>query len=224
MNSAPNHSLLITFSGVDGSGKTTQIDHLTSILSQLELKPCLLAFWDHVVVGSRYRERFVRNVFGSQPGVGAPGKPVERRDKNVRSDSITLVRHGMYLADALHLRRVLRRARRSSSVIILDRYIYDELVNLPLANPLTRAFVRFVLRLVPRPDVAYLLDADPEDARRRKPEYSINFVRLCRDSYLDMARMTGMTVIPPLPLDQAKEAVEAALRGVLPAPSIRAAS
>ena len=31
--------------------------------------------------------------------------------------------------------------------------------------------------IVPRPDVAYLLDADPEAARARKPEYPVDFMR-----------------------------------------------
>ncbi len=222
MTSTRPRPLLITFSGLDGSGKTTQINHLCSVLTGMGFQPRLLAFWDHVVVGSRYREGFVRNVFGSQPGVGAPGKPVERRDKNVRSKPVTFARHGLYLADALNLSLVVRR-QRSASVIILDRYIYDELANLPLKNPLTRAFVRLVLGIVRRPDIAYLLDADPEDARQRKPEYSVDFMRQCRDAYLRLAPVVGFTVIPPLPLAQAKEAVEGALRRILPAEPVRAA-
>ncbi len=79
---------------------------------------------------------------------------------------LSVVRHGLYLLDALHLVRVVGAARRSGAdVIIMDRYIYDELANLPLSNILTRIFVRMVSGFVPKPDVAYLLDADPEAAR-----------------------------------------------------------
>ena len=226
MTRSPDGPILITFSGLDGSGKTTQIEYLSSLLVQFGLRPQLLAFWDDVVVFSRYRERFVHRVFGSQPGVGAPGKPVARRDKNVRGGFVTFARHGLYLADAVNLRFVLRRAWQSAPVVILDRYIYDELANLPLANPLTRTFIRLVLALVPRPHVAYLLDADPETARMRKPEYSVNFMRRCRRAYLDLATIAGLTVIPPLSLPEAKEAVAAALYRVVGAsapPSPRAA-
>ena len=210
--------LLVSFSGVDGSGKSTQIANLIDFAHQHGLTTKLLAFWDDVVVLSRYREGFVHKVYGSERGIGAPDKPVNRRDKNVRKWYLSLARHGLYLLDALHLVRVIARARRSGAdIIVMDRYIYDELANLPLANPLTRAFLRIVNALVPRPDIAYILDADPEAARARKPEYPVEFMRLCRAAYLQLAGMLGnLTVIPPLPLENAKGAVEAAFVRVLP--------
>ena len=113
--------------------------------------------------------------------------------------------------------KVIAKARRSGAdVVIMDRYIYDELANLPLSNWLTRLFIRVVATLVPRPDVAYILDADPEAARARKPEYPVDFMRLCRSAYLRLAQMLGsMTVIPPLPLMDAKHEIERAASGAL---------
>ena len=93
----------------------------------------------------------------------------------------------------------------------MDRYIYDELANLPLTNALTRIFVGLVAAFVPEPNVAYILDAGPEAARARKPEYPVDFLHRCRSAYLQLARMLGnLTVIPPLPLEEAKREVEAA--------------
>jgi thymidylate kinase len=137
-----------------------------------------------------------------------------------------MARHSVYLLDALHLRWVLGRARRSGAdVIIMDRYIYDELANLPLSNSISRAFVRLVQTLVPRPDLAYLLDADPEAARARKPEYPVDFMRQCRASYLELAHLLGnMTVIPPLPLEDAKREVANAFRRIVGQARQRAAT
>lgn len=202
-------SLLISFSGLDGSGKSTQIANLREFLHSQGMTTDLLAFWDNVVVLSRYRESFVHKVYGSEKGIGAPDRPVNRRDKNVRKWYLSIVRHGLYLLDALHLVKVIAKARRSNTdVIIMDRYVYDELANLPLSNPLTKLFIHIVAGFVPTPDVAYILDADPEAARARKPEYPVDFLHLCRKAYLQLAGMLGrMTVIPPLPLDEAKEQV-----------------
>ena len=201
--------LLVSFSGLDGSGKSTQIDHLCDYLRSRGLRVSLFAFWDDVVVGKRYREGFVHKVYGSEKGVGAPGRPVNRRDKNVRKWYLSLARHFLYLADAVHLCEVLARARRDRpDVIIVDRYIYDELANLPLGNPASRAFVRVVESFVPRPTVAYLLDADVEAAHARKPEYPVDFMKRCRKSYFRLAKLLGtMTIIPPMPLPGAKQAV-----------------
>ena len=76
--------LLISFSGLDGSGKSTQIENLRLALNAAGLNTRLLAFWDNVVVGVKYREGFVHKVYKSERGIGAPGKPVNRRDKNMR--------------------------------------------------------------------------------------------------------------------------------------------
>jgi thymidylate kinase len=205
--------MLVSFSGLDGSGKSTQINNLRKMLRTEGLTSELLAFWDDVVVLSRYREGFVHKVYGSEKGIGAPDKPVNRRDKNVRRWYLSLLRHGLYLLDAIHLRFVIRRARRSGAdVVIMDRYIYDELANLPLSHPLTRAFVRLLDAFTPRPNVAYLLDADAEAARARKPEYPLDFMHKCRRDYFLLARMLGhLTIIPPLPLTDAKREVENAM-------------
>jgi thymidylate kinase len=202
--------LVVSFSGLDGSGKTTQIENLRSLIQSLGLRQESLAFWDNIVVLCRYREGFVHVVYKSERGIGAPDKPVERRDKNVRVWYLSLARHGLYLLDALHLMWVVGKARRrNTDVVIVDRYIYDELANLPLDNPLTRAFIRLVNFIVPKPDIAYLLDADPLGARARKPEYPVEFMRQSRRRYFQLADLVGaMTVIPPLPLTDARREVE----------------
>lgn len=201
--------LLVSFSGIDGSGKSTQIDNLRAILHEAGFETRLLAFWDNVVVGVRYREGFVHKVYNSEPGVGEPGKPVNRQDKNVRRWYLTIARHLLYLADAINLRRVTNHAAKSRpDVIILDRYIYDELANLNLRNPISRVFTKFITRIVPIPDIAYLLDADPKAACERKPEYPVDFMKQCRRSYFELASLLKtMTVIPVLPLPKAKAAV-----------------
>lgn len=200
---------MISFSGLDGSGKSTQIENLREKLETGGFDVKLLAFWDDIVVGTRYREGFVHAVYKSEQGIGAPGKAVRRRDKNVRAWYLTIARHLLYLLDAINLRRVIARAMRSGcNVIIVDRYIYDELANLPLGNKLTRMFVKWITKLVPRPDLAYLLDTDVEAAHARKPEYPVAFMHTSRRAYFRLANLLGqMVVIPALPLNEAKEAV-----------------
>lgn len=216
--------MLISFSGLDGSGKSTQIEHLRAALHAAGLCTKRLAFWDDVVLGVKYREGFVHKVYKSERGIGAPGKPVLRRDKNVRGWHLTLARHFLYLADAINLRRVIARERKiggkagrrgpgheaqpAIEIIILDRYIYDELANLNLGNPASRLFVRMIRKIVPQPELAYLLDADPLLARARKPEYPVDFMQQCRQSYFALADLLRtMIVVPPLELPEATQAV-----------------
>ncbi|HEX2328435.1 MAG TPA: thymidylate kinase [Candidatus Angelobacter sp.] len=209
-NQHRSRPLLISFSGVDGSGKSTQIENLRSALESAGLRTQLVTFWDDVVVGVKYREGFVHRVYKSERGIGTPGKPVNRRDKNMRGWYLTLARHFLYFLDAVNLRRIIRREMRyrRADVIICDRYIYDELSNLKLENTLSRRFVRLIARLVPLPDIAYLLDADPVAAYARKPEYPVEFMKKCRRSYYELAGILGtMTLVPALDLPDAKIAV-----------------
>jgi thymidylate kinase len=201
--------ILISFSGLDGSGKTTQITALREAISHMGLRSELRIFWDDVAVGCRCREGFAHKVLGSEDGVGEPGRPVERRDKNVRVGYLTFMRHLLYLADAMHLRLVLHRARHSGAqVIVLDRYLYDELANLPLENRLSAAYARLLAWIAPRPELAFLLDTDPELARARKPEYPLIFMRQSRRSYFRLARLLGhITIVPPLALEETRYAV-----------------
>ncbi len=209
-------SLLISFSGIDGAGKSTQIAHLQSVAAQHGLKTTVLTFWDNVVVLSRYRESFVKQVFKSESGIGAPGKPVNRRDKNVRGWHVNLARHALYGLDALHLSTVIARAGKGADIVIMDRYIHDELANLPLENALTRTYVRAIAKLAPTPDIAFVLDADPEAARARKPEYPLDFLHQCRAAYIRLANLLGtITVVPALPLDEARQVIDLSFQRVL---------
>ncbi|HEY1658485.1 MAG TPA: dTMP kinase [Candidatus Sulfotelmatobacter sp.] len=197
---------IVSFSGIDGAGKSTQISALETWLRETGHTTRLLTFWDDIVVGSRFREAMSHAAFKGDEGVGSPEKPLERRDKNVTSWPVIAARFFLYFADAINLCRTVVQARRSNfDVVIFDRYIYDELANLPLKRWPARAFIWAMLKIVPKPDVAYIVDADPEAARARKPEYPLEFLRSNREAYLSLARFSrNIAVIEPLSIDAAK--------------------
>jgi thymidylate kinase len=190
--------LLVSFSGIDGAGKSTQIANLENHLSQAGLRFQRFAFWDDVAVLKRFREDSMVKLFKGEKGIGSPEKPVRRNDKNVTRWYLTVGRCCLFFMDALQLRSMIGRLRSMDlDVIIFDRYAFDELASLRLEHPLVRAFARFLLWWVPRPEIAYVLDADPEAAHRRKPEYPVDFLRRYRRAYLFLSTLIGMTVIEP---------------------------
>jgi thymidylate kinase len=199
----------VSFSGIDGAGKSTQIANLRARLQHEGMRVELITFWDDVARLKRIREGAGHTLFKGEKGVGSPDKPVNRRDKNVRSWPMSLVRLGLYFVDAVSLRVTVGKALRSGAdFVICDRYAYDELANLNLGNPAARAYVRMIMKLVPRPDVSYFLDADPVAARARKPEYPLDFLHLSRASYFTLIKLIGgITVIPPLSIRDAEREV-----------------
>jgi thymidylate kinase len=194
----------VSFSGIDGAGKSSQIQALRTMAMAAGLRVLVVPFWDDVATLTQLRETAGHAIFKGEKGVGSPEAPINRRDKNVQSRLMTGVRLGLYLLDSISLRCVVNRALKShADLIIFDRYAYDELANLDLRNAAARAYARLIMRLVPRPDISYLLDADPVQARARKPEYPVEFLHASRASYLYLSRLLGgITVIPALPIEE----------------------
>jgi thymidylate kinase len=212
-------AIVVSFSGIDGAGKSTQIEMLRTSLAESGLTSSLLTFWDDVVMLSAFREFCSHAAFGGDKGVGSPDKPISRKDKNVSSWPVMLMRLVFYVFDVAHLSFMVAKAKRSHvSVLIFDRYIYDELANLPLQQRFFRAYVQGMLKLAPRPDVAYIIDADPAVAIKRKPEYPYDFLKRNRASYLELNEIDKvMTIIAPGSVIEAHTQVVKALANKLPA-------
>ncbi len=196
------HARFVSFSGIDGAGKSTQIVALFQRLEDLGLRVQILRFWDDIARLTQLRESAAHGIFKGDRGIGTPSAPINRRDKNIHSLPMTLVRLLIYLLDAISLRRAVQKAIHSGAdVVIFDRYIYDELANLTLRNVAIRTYVKLIMTIVPRPQISYLLDADPRVARARKPEYPIEFLNANRLAYLALSDLIGrFTIVPAMPL------------------------
>jgi thymidylate kinase len=187
---------IVTFSGIDGAGKTTQIESASSYLQRRGYRVARVAFWDDVAVFPALRTDISARVIRKTPehGLSAP----LRNDKNVRVWYLTLVRAVFYLLDILRLQWVVRRLRKKPvDYIIFDRYVYDLLVQIGPPNWWTRLYHDILLTLAPTPRIAFLLDASPDEAFRRKPEYPLAFMYEYRRAFLALvALVPQLTVIP----------------------------
>ena len=194
--------MLITFSGLDGAGKSTLIEWLKTTLEAQNHRVAVFHMNDHLGVYAYARAArdsvltLSRKVKGT-PGTGArregsgqdqgsTGRPVaptvgsgpERGIRSVRNAILwnKPLRRFIYPLDLLVFlayRFYVERIR--GRVLIMDRYFYDTLVD--VSDGQRWHWIRFLLRLTPTPDVPVLLDITPEESYARKGEYSVDYSR-----------------------------------------------
>lgn len=174
--------MLITFSGLDGAGKTTLIERLRAGLG--ERGRCVAVRHMNDDIGVYACLRAIRDAVWHAPGGGRNGRPARpatgtpSRARRVRDAIIwnKAWRHVLYLVDLglfLGYRLYLERVR--GQILIMDRYFYDTLVD--VADGRHWWLLRQLARLAPTPDLPVFLDTGPEEAFRRKREYPLAYQR-----------------------------------------------
>jgi thymidylate kinase len=195
---AATRPFLITFSGIDGAGKSTQIELLSSRLQKQGLRVLHLSFWDDIAALSEMRAGAGYRAMGSSDAkqVNEPSL-APRNNKHVKKWYLTAARSAFYVLDVGRLHRVLASQRiKNCDVVIFDRYVYDQIANIYSQSHAGRSYAKLLLALTPAPDLAFVIDASPAAAFARKPEYPLEFVYRNRQTFLSLRELVPqLTVI-----------------------------
>jgi thymidylate kinase len=204
--------LLVSVSGCDGAGKTVHVDRLAAAFDACDVRR-------RVVWARGASSRFVapllwigkrlapgpRGDAGDAGGKATQDGEAERFRRRRAALSRPLARRAFAFVFALDLAwtyGVLTRARLlAGEVVICDRYVYDALVDYTLFTGVALdAFswpLRWLERISPRPHVRLLLDVDPEEALRRKPEEGdAAHLAAARDAFARIAASRGLDTLP----------------------------
>ncbi|MFN2491856.1 MAG: hypothetical protein ABR501_03115 [Pyrinomonadaceae bacterium] len=202
--------MLITVSGLDGSGKSTVVDWLKESLENENQRVAVSHM--NYDVGVYPAIRFLiakttrRHNGCSEGSSSAQHRPRKLEHEGRWRTAVANLRYKLiwnkglrsliYPLDVLIF--ILYRAyieKLNRQILIMDRYFYDTLVDVAEGRHLTG--LRFLSWLTPTPDLSVYLDVSAEKAFARKNEYSVAYLNRRRLSYQKLTRdLPGILVIP----------------------------
>lgn len=165
---------LISFSGLDGSGKTQLIVLLRRFLRRQGI-PYLYIHSVSDSLANRVAKKIPFFKQAIAPKVVEVRKANDLdappKQKKVISRLSYAIRGFFLFIDALYLRLRLAYYGNDYPVIIFDRYIYDKLINLAyLRRRKGLLYSNFWVKMFPRPNLPLFLHVTPEDSLARKHE------------------------------------------------------
>ncbi len=192
---------VVTFSGLDGSGKSTQVGHLQENLRALGITS--EAQWAGFKSAGKIRAR-LPFLDRARPGREKPRDPL----MPAALGRSTAGQHAwVYVVaglNAFHLWRLVLRRRPGVTVLIFDRFAPDTTVKLDLHFLRSRGIDvrrqrRLFLAIAPKPDVSFLVNVRPEVAYGRRQEQTPEELRSMFELYqeqvgrFDLQVMDGTT-------------------------------
>jgi thymidylate kinase len=178
--------MIIAFMGNDGSGKTTISRQIHKFFTDLGFETIYKHEYEYAIL------RFLFKLVGKEKIEKSRNEMLVQKKRSV---SYTLWPILVWLD--LLVQYVYYKIFKRRSVILLDRYPYDQYLSFKYLGILTK-FTEWLYLHFPKPDMHMVLTVSPEIAYERKKNthsYSIRFYEKQTEEYLNLARILGTSVI-----------------------------
>ncbi|HIP92551.1 MAG TPA: dTMP kinase [Thermotoga sp.] len=165
--------MLITFEGIDGCGKTTQVKLLSEYLKKKGIK-CLVT---------------------REPGGTMEGEKI--REILMKEDLVPLAELFLFLASRVqHVEKLIIPALRDGKIVLVDRFIDSSVAYQGFGRGIGEDIVRELNDLATKgikPDLTFYIDIDVDEALKRKKvinrfEEEKSFLEKVRKGYLKLSK------------------------------------
>lgn len=194
-------SFLISFSGIDGSGKTTLSKSLVEMLNKNGIK-CRYVYGRLQPLLSKPFMWLGRIVFLRKTSKNYVEYSRRKRETMKKFALLSLVYKYILLLDySLQLLFKIRIPKLLGKSIVCDRYVYDTVINdISADHGLSihemKKVIDKLFYFAIRPDIAFLIDLPEEIAYQRKSDTpSLEYLRERRKLYLEIAREFRIVVL-----------------------------
>jgi len=194
---------LISFSGIDGAGKSTQIkllaEYLTSKGKKIKTTEEMFGYWLlKPVIG------LLRKTTGS-----LPDGPI-KRNKNFFLKLWFIV---AFIDIWLSFIFKILPMRSKYDFVIADRFYTDIWANLVYYGYLPNRMFSFSVKLLPKPDAAFMLQVKPKIVLRREEEFPPCYYNEQEKIYADLSDQIDFNIVganrsPQLVFEEIKEKIE----------------
>lgn len=191
---------IISISGLDGSGKTTQTNMIKNYLETQGNK----VFYFHAIQFSIANK--INNLFKRKKKKANLEKVVESNQDTGESVSqagwfLIQIRKIFLIIDIFRFKKLLKKIKKQGYThLVTDRYFYDSIVNIEYltqnlffkknknyedefnisANTQTCLVIKIIEKIIPRPSKAFYLSVSPDKIinRDRIPEQGLNYLKI----------------------------------------------
>ena len=208
--------MLITFSGIVGSGKSTNAKKAYRLLVNMS----------YPVVYLRFRQLSWKNIFkpldklaGKKKPGSAPAeklqKPAEAALRSKEVAPLTLVRCLGY-AWRMVVFRTFVALKLRDTIAICDRYFYDSFVHYHLTGRREKAYFGFLKRIMPKPDLALMLVAQADHIIARRQHYEPAYLQMLSANYNKLLReFPNLTIVRTDEFDDLDQNIANCLRSAM---------